>query len=247
MPAKRILVLAGTAEARDLAATLLAEGYEVISSLAGATRAPELPPGQVRIGGFGGVQGLIDFLKSDEIAAIADATHPFAAQMSRQAHEAAAVAGSYYCRLERSPWQPQTGDHWLEVPNAAAAAVLLPSGARALLTVGRKEISAFLLRPDVSGIIRMIEPPNIAVPARWRLVLSRPPFSLDAELRLMEEGQISHLVTKNSGGSKTAAKLDAARQRGVPVVMIARPMKPQAPSFPTSTGLALALRQLHHP
>ena len=226
---KRILILGGTAEARDLASRLVADTrFEVISSLAGRTRDPIMPEGFVRIGGFGGTDGLKTYLKEEEINLVADATHPFAAGMSSNAAAACAAAGVPYLRLERPAWSPGPGDVWRSVPDVETAARSVPENAVALITIGRQEIAPFLERGDVHLVLRMIEPPEVDLPPTAILVAARPPFSLQEERETLEAHGITVLVTKNSGGDATAAKLIAARELNVPVIMIERPVKSQA-------------------
>lgn len=228
MPPRRILILGGTAEARALAEILVEHGCDVTTSLAGATAEPAMPAGCVQTGGFGGLLGLTKFLREVRFDAIADATHPFAATISRNAKAAADATDIPYFRLDRPPWEPQPRDCWTPVQDAESAARLLPAGARVLLTVGRREVEPFLMRSDLSGVARMIEAPIAAIPPNWRLLRARPPFALGDELSLMEARGISHLVTKNAGGETMRAKIDAARERKIPVIMIARPQKPDA-------------------
>lgn len=233
MRGKHILILGGTGEAREIAAALLDKGFQVTTSIAGVTTEPVLPAGALRRGGFGGAAGLASYLREEGIAAVVDATHPFAARISANAAAACQEAGLPLLRLERPPWQAQPGDRWTTVATAGEAAAALPSGARALVTVGRKEIAPFLQREDVSGIARMIEPPDVPVPPGWTVLLERPPFTLQAERRLMAQHGITTLVTKNAGGAATQAKLEAAREGAIPVILIARPLK-QAGGFFTS-------------
>jgi precorrin-6A/cobalt-precorrin-6A reductase len=228
MPTRLILIIGGTAEARLAAEVLHKAGWDTITSLAGVTAQPVLPMGRVRQGGFGGADGLHDYLCTEHIAAVVDASHAFARQISRHAHDAAARAGVPYVRLERPPWVPAPDQQWTTVATISAAAAVLPAGALVLLTIGRKDIAPFVARADVSGVIRMIEPPSLALPLRWRLLLARPPFTRADELALMQAEAISHLVCKNAGGAQTAAKLAAAREAGVTIVMVARPEKPPA-------------------
>jgi precorrin-6A/cobalt-precorrin-6A reductase len=225
---RRVLILGGTGEARGLAGALVARGVDVVTSLAGVTAAPVLPAGEVRRGGFGGVEGLKDYLVEAGIAVVVDATHPFAAVISRHAGEAARQCGVVCLRLERPAWRPGPGDFWTEVADVAAAVAALAPGATALVTIGRKELAAFAERRDVRVVARAIEPPGFELPPTWKLVLARPPFTLEAEMALMREAGVSVLVTKNAGGEATRAKLDAARALGLPVVMVARPVKPDA-------------------
>ena len=241
MPNKRILILGGTSDARVLAAEFIAAGYETVTSLAGVTEAPVMPPGEVRRGGFGGEKGLYTYLKDGRFAVVADATHPFAAQISQHGFNAARRAGIPYLRLEREPWLPAAGDHWIEVPTIASAVDALPSGSHVLFTIGRKEIAPFLTRGDISGVARMIEKSPLPMPPNWQLMLARPPFSFEDERDLLIKHRITHLVSKNAGGPQTEAKLLAARALGLPVIMIARPAKPWAQTFASTSALIAAL------
>jgi precorrin-6A/cobalt-precorrin-6A reductase len=238
---KRILVLGGTSDANVLARKLLKSGFDVVTSFAGVTENPVLPEGEIRVGGFGGEDGLHDYLKAEGFAAIADATHPFATQISRHGFNAAKRAGIPYLRLERAAWTPLPADNWISVPNIEAAVAALPIAARALLTIGRKEIAAFLARDDLNGVARMIEKPPYKLPPNWVLVLARPPFSVEAERDLLAFHKITHLVTKNAGGKLTVAKLMAARALRIPVVMIERLDKPPTPAFGSASALVAAL------
>ena len=241
MPRKRILILGGTSDARKLAVELIAAGHETVTSLAGVTHAPVVPDGEVRVGGFGGEEGLYAYLKSGNFAALADATHPFAAQISQHGFSAALRAGIPYLRLEREPWVLTRGDHWIGVPTIAGALAALPSGACVMLTIGRKEIAPFLARGDISGVARMIEKSPLPMPPHWHLILARAPFSLDDERDLLTKHRITHLVTKNAGGAQTEAKLLAARALNLPVIMIARPAKPKGQTFASTSALVAAL------
>jgi precorrin-6A/cobalt-precorrin-6A reductase len=238
-----VLVLGGTREARELAVALAATGFEVIYSLAGVTENPAVPAGRIRLGGFGGVEGLFQFLVEEGVVAIADATHPFAAQISHHAAAAAGIANVPYLRLERMAWSAAPGDRWISAANAADAAQLLASGSRAFVTVGRKEIGRFFAVPGVTGVARMIEPPGIPVPPHWDLILARPPFTYDSERSLLKRHAITHVVAKNAGGNDGLAKIVAARDAGLPVVMIERPLKPEAPTYSTDGNLVAALRR----
>ena len=226
-----ILILGGTGEARDLAVRLLALGHDVTTSLAGVTSSPILPEGKLRVGGFGGVDGLLDYLTSSRVELLVDATHPFAAQMSHHAHEAAERRGLPLLRLERPAWTQQQGDNWLKVASIEEAAKVLPAHSRVFVTTGRKHLETLFAREDISGVIRVVEPLQCTVPAPWRQLLDRPPYSFAQEQALFEAEQITHLVTKNAGGESTSAKLEAARFFRVPVVMIARPGKPPCLTF----------------
>lgn len=220
----RVLLLGGTGEARALAARLH-PGVPVISSLAGRVPDPALPVGAVRIGGFGGADGLADWLTDNGITAVVDATHPFAATITANAARAAAKVGVPHVVLARPGWPH--GDA-IVVPDdgAAAQTVTRHRYRRVFLTTGRSGTAAFR-GVDAWFLIRAVTPPEPELlPDRHRLVLSRGPYRLDDELKLLRDNGIDALVTKNSGGAMTQAKLDAARQAGVPVIMVDRPALP---------------------
>ncbi|MBU1303931.1 MAG: cobalt-precorrin-6A reductase [Alphaproteobacteria bacterium] len=217
-----ILILGGTAEARDLADRLVALGHDVTTSLAGRTQAPLMPQGAVRVGGFGGVAGLAAALRAGAADWLVDATHPYAGQISFNAVAAARETGVPLLRILRPAWTPPDGANWIHVETAAEAAAALPTGARVLLTTGHTGLPQFLERDDCQFIVRLIETPALAIPPHARLLQSRPPYGLADEIALMDGERITHLVTKNSGGGQTAAKLDAAMRLGVKVIMIAR-------------------------
>lgn len=241
MAGRRILLLGGTGDARALASLLAEAGADFVNSLAGRTEAPILPEGPLRVGGFGGVQGLIDYVRAERIGVIADCTHPFAAVISAHAAEAAKTCGIDYVRLERPAWQKQPGDDWLRVNCMGAAADSLLPGARVMLTTGLKDLPAFFSRTDISGIARMMGAPAVEAPKGWRILRERPPFSLASEMALMRSEAISVLVTKNSGGV-SREKLDAARALQLPVVMIERPVKPAAKLAASAAEMLRALQ-----
>lgn len=233
---RRVLVLGGTGEARELASLLAAlPGVAVVSSLAGRVGAPHLPAGEVRVGGFGGADGLAGWLRDHEVDAVIDATHPFAARISGNAADAAARTHVPLLVLRRPPWVAGDGDCWTEAADLAAAARLTPTlGRRAFLTVGRQELAPFAGLEDVWFLIRSIDAPVAPLPPHRELVLARGPFTVAAELALLRRHRIDVLVTKNSGGAATSAKTVAARRAGVPVVMVTRPPPPQGvPSVTT--------------
>lgn len=221
------MVLGGTGEGRELAATLVAQGFQVISSLAGRVREPRLPDGEVRIGGFGGAEGLADFLVAQRIDVLVDATHPFAARMTLAATSAAAATEVPMVVLRRPAWSPEPGDDWRSVPSLTEAANLLPElGERVFLTTGRQGLDTFA-DSKLWYLVRAVEAPEPPVPQRMQLLLERGPFTVDRERELLREYRIDMLVTKNSGGAMTAAKLVAARDIGIPVVMVSRPPVPK--------------------
>ncbi len=215
----KALVLGGTAEARLLAEAL---GEEAVLSLAGVTKKPLSM--RHRTGGFGGVAGLEAYLRAEGFKCLIDATHPFAAHMSHNAFEAAKLTGLPLLRLERPAWP--TEPEWLVVENLAKAAKAIPTGARVFLSVGRQSLGAFGGRNDMWCLTRSIEPPlNAPI---GEVLLQRPPFLLQDELDVMLEHNISHLVSKNAGGEATRAKLEAANQLGIKVIMVKRPRLPEA-------------------
>ncbi len=220
-----VLVLGGTSDARQLAALLDgADPVRVVSSLAGRTKAPVLPAGESRIGGFGGVEGLTAWLRDNRAAAVVDATHPFAARISANAVAGAKAAGVPLLRLQRPGWTARDGDDWRRVASAREAADALPGiGRRVFLTTGRMETAPYARLDDLWFLLRSVEAPDGDVPRNLELVLDRGPFALDDEVALMRRHRIDVVVTKDSGGTQTAAKLDAARELGLPVVMISRP------------------------
>jgi precorrin-6A/cobalt-precorrin-6A reductase len=220
-----ILILGGTGEARRLAARLPGG---VISSLAGRVTDPRLPDGEVRIGGFGGVGGLVEWLRANGITAVVDATHPFAATMTAHAVEATALAGVPLLVLRRPGWTAEPGDDWRWVDSLEEAAAGLP-GERVFLTTGRQDVGVFA-RCGQFFLARSVEPPEPPMPQRIRVLLDRGPFTVDGEVALMREHAIDVLVTKDSGGEQTSAKLVAARLLGIPVVVVRRPPAPAAPT-----------------
>jgi precorrin-6A/cobalt-precorrin-6A reductase len=220
------LILGGTTEASDLA-SLLAARPDIASlvSLAGRTSRPVLPPIPCRIGGFGGAAGLARFIREAGIDAVVDATHPFAERISANARAACRDTATPLLVLRRPPWGPMEGDRWTSVASAdEAAAALGTVPRRVFLTVGRLELAAFLAAPH-SFVVRTIDAPD-RLPARSRLILARGPFRTEDERRLIVEERIDVLVTKNSGGAATYAKLEAARMLGLPVILIAPPQAP---------------------
>jgi precorrin-6A/cobalt-precorrin-6A reductase len=228
MPLTRVLLLGGTSDARRLAGLLDGRAH-VTSSLAGRVRAPVLPPGEVRIGGFGGVPGLVAYLRESGTDVIVDATHPFAAQMTAHAAEASRSTGVPLILLRRPGWAPGPGR--TTVPSLASAAAVLPElGRRVFLTTGRQDLATFADLDDLWFLVRSVDPPSGPTPRHMHAVLDRGPFTVEGELALMREHAIDVLVTKDSGGDMTAAKLEAARVLDVPVVIVSRP--PLPPGFP---------------
>lgn len=225
-----MLILGGTTEARELAERLAARHgptLEVITSQAGRTRAPAPVRGIVRRGGFGGAAGLAAFLRRERIAALVDATHPFAVRIKANAAAATRTTRTPMLALERAAWTRAPGDRWIEVDDAAAAAQAAARlGRRIFVTLGHRDLDAFTALRDRFVLARTIEPPARFDVAEGELLLARGPFALEAERALMRERRIDVLVTKASGGSATYAKIAAARELGLPVVMIRRAAQP---------------------
>jgi precorrin-6A/cobalt-precorrin-6A reductase len=238
----RLLILGGTAEAAALARAAVARfgpRLRVATALAGRTARAAALPGTVRRGGFGGVDGLAAFIAAEGIDLLIDATHPFAAQISHHARLAAETACVKRLMLLRPAWRPRTGDRWIEVADMAAAASVLPAlGPRAFLTIGARGLEAFAGVADVAFVVRLIEPPRQALPLAAALVIAQPPFTLDEERLLLHRHAIAAVVAKASGGARPA-KLDAAREAGLPVVLAARPEPEQGASV-ASVGGALS-------
>jgi precorrin-6A/cobalt-precorrin-6A reductase len=230
--ATTVLVLGGTSEARALAGELaLKLELRVISSLAGRVSNPALPAGEVRVGGFGGAAGLAAWARAEGVGAVIDATHPFAETISAHAVEACARAGLPLLRLARPAWTPRDGDDWHDAGSLDEAAALLPKlGTRVFLTTGRQGLAAFAALDRLWFLIRCVDPPGGPMPASREVLLARGPYERESERGLMLRHGIDVLVTKNSGGPLTEGKLDAARDLGIPVVMISRPAAAAAES-----------------
>ncbi|MFG1347161.1 cobalt-precorrin-6A reductase [Xanthobacter autotrophicus DSM 431] len=232
----RILLLGGTTEARALAARLAGRsGLDVTLSLAGRTEKPAPQPVPVRIGGFGGAAGLEAYLRAERIAAVVDATHPYAARMSFNAAEACASAGVPLLALRRAPWEQVPGDLWREVSDVpAAVAALGAAPRRVFLALGRNEVRAFEAAPQHAYLVRSVDPvlPPLAV-ARADYVLGRGPFTEEDDRALLAGHGIEVIVAKNSGGTATYGKMAAARALEIEVLLVARPPVPPVPAAET--------------
>ncbi len=222
---EKILILGGTAEATELAKKLV-ENNEVdfITSLAGRTREPKTVPGKMRIGGFGGIEAMANYIRDNNITKIIDATHPYAEKISSNARKAAKLANIPLEILTRPEWQQQSGDDWHHCESLDAAAEALPIRSTVFLALGSQHLAAFFRRDDVRFIIRMIDPPNIDLPFRnYSLILGRPGQSVEEEEATFRDHNITALVCRNSGGTRGYNKILAARECGLPVYLIARP------------------------
>lgn len=246
-----LLLLGGTADARRLAGRLSGRaGLEVLLSLAGRTETPAEQPVPVRVGGFGGAEGLADFLRREGIGAVVDATHPYAARISANAAQACARAGVPLLALRRPAWEPQAGDHWREVESVAdAIAALGAAPRRVFLALGRNEVRAFEAAPQHAYVVRSVDPvvPPLAVP-QAEYVVARGPFEDAGERALLAGRGIEVIVAKNSGGPATYAKMAAARALGIEVLLLRRPTLPEVPAVDEiAAAVAWVEARLAHP
>ncbi|MCC5666173.1 cobalt-precorrin-6A reductase [Nostoc sp. CHAB 5784] len=244
----RVLILGGTGDAAELAARVSTiQGLETITSLAGRTREPSVPLGDLRVGGFGGVAGLASYLRVMQIDLLIDATHPFATQISFNAAAAATEVGVPRLMLIRPPWEKVSGDRWIEVDSVEAAASVANQAQRVFLTVGRQELAAFAHLEKIWFLMRMIDPPSddALVPAGM-ILCDRGPFTLNNEKQILIHNKIDTIVSKNSGGDATKSKIIAARELGVKVVMVNRPAIPPGKQVADVDGaLAWLFDKLH--
>lgn len=237
--ATRLLILGGTTEATALAKALADDGaVSATLSLAGRTSAPTASPVPMRVGGFGGSEGLARYLDEERIEGLIDATHPFAARISAHAAFAARQVGVPLLAIRRPAWTSEEGDRWTDVASMAEAADSLgPTPRRVFLTIGRQEVAAFSGSPQHAYVVRSIEPVGDALPVpQLTTITARGPFDAGAEAALMREARIEIVVSKNAGGAATYGKILAARHLGLPVVMVRRPDKPDVPSVPDTAG-----------
>ncbi|MCY1128359.1 cobalt-precorrin-6A reductase [Frigidibacter sp. RF13] len=224
----RLLILGGTTEASALARAVAEAGIPAVFSYAGRTEAPVGQPLPTRIGGFGGVAGLEAYLRDAAISHVIDATHPFAAQMSRNAVAASKAAGVPLCSLERPAWVAGQGDNWHHAPDIAAAVAILPEApARVFLAIGKQNLNLFAAKPQHHYLLRLVDPPEGPLPLPdAEAVIARGPFTEPGDRALLSDHRISHIVAKNAGGTGAEAKLQAARALGLPVILIDRPEVP---------------------
>lgn len=224
-----VLLLGGTTEATALARLLAAQGIRATLSYAGRTQNPRPQPVPVRIGGFGGVAGLTGYLRQHDVTHLVDATHPFAARMSLNALEAAHQAGVAHLALTRRAWEPVAGDRWTRAADIdSAVAALAGPARRIMLALGRMHVAPFAAQPQHHYLLRFVDapeqPPELS---RHSLIVDRGPFTAEEDSRLMQAHAIDLVICKNAGGTGADAKLIAARQLGVPVLMIDRPAVPR--------------------
>jgi len=244
----KLLILGGSGEAAALARALRGDArYDVTVSLAGRTSEPLQLPGKLRRGGFGGAEGLARALGNEKFDVVIDATHPFADQMKANAIAAVRAAGIPLLAIRRPPWTPIKGDNWIAVESIeGAAAALGETAKRVFLTTGRDELRPFAKASQHFYLLRSVEAPAPdELPAHVELIKARGPFRLEDELALLKQHAIDIVVTKNSGGDATYAKLEAARALGLPVIMVRRPSLPEAPSV-ESAAAALDWLERHH-
>lgn len=238
-------MLGGTTEASLLARKLAEAGIDAVFSYAGRTDAPVAQPLPTRIGGFGGATGLVDYLQRENISHVVDATHPFAAQMSRNAIAACAEAGVPLAAFERPGWSAGPGDLWTHVADMNAAVAALPDApARVFLAIGKQNLAEFAAKPQHHYLLRLVDAPKAAPLPDCTILLARGPFITEADLALLQSHRISHIVAKNAGGSGAEAKLIAARSLSLPVILIDRPA---LPSRAVLSDLAEVMAWLGHP
>jgi precorrin-6A/cobalt-precorrin-6A reductase len=221
-PASRVLIIGGIREAADLAATLVGRGHSVITSLAGRTKEPVPVAGEVRIGGFGGADGLAAFIEQNAIDVLIDATHPFAKNMSANAVLAAEKAECRLIIYTRAAWLKQAGDRWIDVQTLNQARDAIPEDARVLLALGSQHIALFQSRADVHFVVRMVDEPAAPLALPNHTLIIGKPGEIVAETQLLLDHDISHIVCRNSGGSGAYAKIEAARHLNLPVIIITR-------------------------
>lgn len=240
-----VLILGGTTEASALAAALAARAIPATLSYAGRTAHPLAQPVPVRIGGFGGVEGLAAYLRTERVTHVVDATHPFAARISAHAIAAAGEAGVPLLAFTRPAWVAGVGDCWTALPDfEAVVAALAGPPRRVMLAIGRQSVALFAAQPQHHYLLRFVDPPYAPPPLpRHHLLVDRGPFTAEGEQRLLTEQAINVLVCKNAGGRGGAAKLGAARQLALPVLMVDRPA---IPARAEAVDLAAVLRWIDH-
>jgi precorrin-6A/cobalt-precorrin-6A reductase len=225
-PRLRVLILGGTADANRLVAEVAKDPrIDAVLSYAGRTESPTPPPIAWRVGGFGGIDGLADYLRTEKIARVVDATHPFAAQISAHAVAACAIAHVPLLALERPPWQRAPGDRWIEVDGFAAAADALGTAPRRVfLGIGRQHLQIFAAHKQHFYLVRLVDPPRAPLPLSETVVIvARGPFDVARDRAMLTDHRIDIVVSRNAGGDSASAKIEAARDLGLPMVMVHRP------------------------
>ncbi|NWJ23171.1 cobalt-precorrin-6A reductase [Rhizobium sp. RM] len=242
---RSILILGGTTDARLLAGKLAEDsGFRILLSMAGRTRDPVKQPVPTRTGGFGGSAGLAEFIRNEKFDILVDATHPFAARISRNAAEAALLADTPLIALDRPAWRQQQGDRWQRVMTTHDAVTALGATPRhVFLALGRQELLPFEMAPQHSYLVRSVDPvePPLKLPD-IRYITARGPFVLDDEIAMLNDNGIEIVVSKNSGGNASYGKIEAARQLGIPVIMIERPERPDVATVPDIDTALAAIR-----
>lgn len=238
---RTILILGGTHEALKIAELLCnVDGLRVITSLAGRVKNPKTPAGELRLGGFGGVDGLAEYLKNETIDLLVDATHPFAKNISKNAVVACEQTNVERLHFIRPEWKANREDRWLSVPDLAKAVDALPENATAFLALGSQHLVPFSKRKDIRFIARMIEPPASDF-ANLEILIAKPSNDLETEIKLLETNHITHIVCRNSGGIGAWQKLLAARKLQLPVIMIERPATPTGKTFSSVDALIASI------
>ncbi|WP_394153222.1 cobalt-precorrin-6A reductase [Loktanella salsilacus] len=236
-----LLLLAGSGEARRIAAALAQAGADAVASLAGATQRAKPLPLPTRVGGFGGAAGFAAYVKEAGITAVLDATHPFASQITARTAVICAELGLPYLYHLRGPWAAEPGDNWRDIDREEDAAALIPQGKTVFLGTGRQTLDRFANLQGRQVICRQIDPPTAPFPfAGGRFLVGRPPFSVAHERQLFRELGIDWIVVKNAGGEASRTKLTAARDLGIPVLMIRRPPPPEGAQITDSVDAAVA-------
>ncbi|WP_417280094.1 cobalt-precorrin-6A reductase [Celeribacter sp.] len=243
----RLLLLGGTTEASRLAQHLADCGMDAVFSYAGRTAHPVAQPLPTRIGGFGGVEGLAAYLAHERISHVIDATHPFAAGMSRNAILACEQTGVPVLGYERAPWRAKEGDHWTHVADMEATCQALPDrGTRVFLAIGKQQLAGFATKPENHYLLRLVDAPEDALPLPdAEVIIARGPFDAAGDLELLRRHRITHVVAKNAGGAGAEAKLIAARRLGLPVIMVDRPVLPAREVRDTVEGVMTWLKKHH--
>ncbi len=219
----KILILGGIKEAANLASKLVNEGHDVTSSLAGRTKEPKPLEGKIRIGGFGGAEGLATYLKENQIDLLIDCTHPFAKQISTNAVAASKLANVKLEIHTRQPWQKHENDNWIEVQNLEKARDAIPKQACVLLALGRQYIDLFKAREDVFYLVRMVDQPEQKLPLpEYKLLIGKPSSNWHEEKAVLEKNNITHIICRNSGGTGAYAKIEAARNLKIPVIIVSQ-------------------------